>query len=507
MKIIKFLFPIGLFLIINPFLNFLPAYNEIKFIGVPFLGILAWMAFKPSLIRLDYFHLVFLFFCFLSITQVKIISLVWQPLFSWIAIIFFSIGARAYLKERKKILEIFLQASFLSMIILIGTGVLKNIPANDNQAWVDYCSQNINYASVIPTVLSPSFLFAEFNKKWIEWTKPLFIFILWYFAYYFSSGLGIGLIALISMLYLIKVFYKTPKSLLKRILSIVIILIGTTIAFYLVYKNIGEFSTAFSVREQNYFLSWKAFLESPLLGKGLGNWFFFMQDYMHLLDQPYAHPSPMFSHSFVERMFSEIGIIGFSCFFLPFLITITQSVRLKKYLSTSNVMMVIIFGTFFTFRPAESNEQTYNEIPLWLFLILAQANTEKKTLQVNFQKLSLVVLCLATVWSCYWFYNNHQYLRSIRDRKNQNFEMEAARLKKIYHPIFRTIVGSDLFVVKDLLATAESKLPEKIESDEIIILSDEITKDLNVKSKEGVILKPGFVAPQGKTFSAQINPD
>ena len=65
---------------------------------------------------------------------------------------------------------------------------------------------------------------------------------------------------------------------------------------------------------------------------------------------------------------------------------------------------------------------------------------------------------------------NHQYLRSIQYRKQRAFEKEHQILSRLYHPIFRTIVGSDLFAVEALINRAKKRMPMVIKKEALIIL-------------------------------------
>lgn len=496
---------LGLFLVICPVFNFLPAYNEIKFVGISILGIMGWLLFQPKLIRLDVFYFIFLGFGMISVLQAQVISLIWQPLFSWIGIIFLAIAYRNTEDYEWLNLGTFFKLSFLGMLFLIGIGTLKGI--RGNQAWVDYCGQNVNYASVIPIVLSPVFIFGTFRWRWVHYFHPLIIGILWYFTYYFRSGLGIGLIGLVTILYLFHLLKQVKHQQLLKWSLVAIILVGLVLVGFKLVENIPEFSSGTSVRWQNYQLSWMAFGDHPIIGNGIGNWYFFMQDYIPLLEEPYAHGSPMFSHSFVGRLLSEIGLFGFMSFFIPIIVGLYDSWKGKALLGPFPLLIIILMGTFFTFRPAESNEQTYNEIPLWLFLAVAHLHKQKVGINKRSIPLTwgvLILLSFGVLWSSYWFYSNHQYLRSIQFRKQGLYEKEHEILTRLYHPVFRSIVGSDLFSVEALVSSAKARMPVVIEEAEVIIMENPIKKETRVISQKGVVLKPGFSVSKGKKFSATV---
>jgi hypothetical protein len=99
-------------------------------------------------------------------------------------------------------------------------------------------------------------------------------------------------------------------------------------------------------------------------------------------------------------------------------------------------------------------------------------------------------------------------LRSIQYRKQRAYDKEYEILTQLYHPVFRSIVGSDLFSLEALARRAKARMPVVIEEPEVIVLDSPIKKDMMVISQKGVMLKPGFSVSKGKKFSATVvSPD
>jgi hypothetical protein len=96
----------------------------------------------------------------------------------------------------------------------------------------------------------------------------------------------------------------------------------------------------------------------------------------------------------------------------------------------------------FSLRIAYSNEQTYNEMPLLLFLFYSLSTIEETptwTLDKVGRPIIGLVMAIAVVWNAYWFYNNHQYLKSFQLPTAASIE----RLASIQRPFLKQHVGAD----------------------------------------------------------------
>jgi len=445
----------GLFCILNPFPNFLPAYDELKMVGLPVLTALTWYQLRPQLKWPDFLMIIFLIFCLLSIFQTSIISMVWQPLFNWICVIFLAIGLRPMLKEH--LLPI-VHACFFLYTFHIWVGVEWLVNHTWNDFWVDYAGQNVNFCSVFPIVLGIPFLFTSYKSIGYNALQIGMLAILFRISLFHQSGLGLGLLTLLTPLFILsKIPGKYRLPIVAAATVGIFIFTPTEILYYPIQKVL-HFANEVDDRLYEVRLSWLSVIHHPILGTGIGNWYNDVYEYLPLMEGKNLPTHHVRSHFFLLRILTEIGWPGF----LAFLSAFGYAIWKKKNLWDPMVIGIIfIFGTFFTLRPVESNEQNFSEFPLLLLLYYAYLTKDLPDARKVSPTGIFALMIPAFLWFSFWFYANHHYLRSIVFENQGNLPKAISSLERIYHPVFRTVVGQDMYPIDQLLASKYAQLDNR----------------------------------------------
>ena len=468
----KYLIAIGLLLLINPLLNFLPAYNEIKFAGTPILAAMLWWYYRPKIKWTDGFLFIFILFMALSASKASALSMVWQPFFTWSSTILLAIGLREWMAAEPKWLEGIIHISFISFTLWISYGILFAVQTTYNPAWVDFAGRNRNFCATIPILYSTPLLLKTTKKWWLKILQLLGLAVLWWIADFQLSALGIGLVILLAMAWLIRQLPESGINNLPLISLTFLVLFPAIWTFTDVLDPIwGKLSSyAMEVDDRWYEvrLSWVAFKQHPLLGVGIGNWYNDVFEYLPLL---HSEATPSFStnhirpHFFLLALLAEIGIIGWLGFVLPFAGITIMAFRNRSFWKSAaypyHIAILLTFATFFTLRPSVSSEQNFSAIPLYLmvgYAFLTRDLRQLKGFQWNIRPWVLGFCLPAVVWSCFWFYANHLYLKSILLSRMGEVQQSITLLEKIYHPIFRTVVGQDMYPIDRLLAGKYARL-------------------------------------------------
>ena len=445
----------GLYLILNPFPNFLPAYDELKMVGLPILAGMAWFKIKPSLKWPDIFLMIFLVFAILSMFKASIISMVWQPLFNWIGVIFLAIGMRPLLKEH--LLPIVYACFFLyTFYIWIGVEVIVQHTWND--FWVDYAGQNVNFVSVFPIVLGIPFLFTHHKSFWINVIQPIMLLILLRISMFHESALGLGLLVMLIPLFILS---KIPSK--YRLPSIIIVAAGLWIFLPGELKSyplnkILRFANEMNDRLYEVRLSWLSILHYPILGTGIGNWYNDVYEFLPLLEGTHFPTHHVRSHFLLMRILTEIGWPGFIGFLAAFGYAIFKR---RNIFDPMVIGIVFVFGCFFTLRHVESNDQNFSEFPLLLLLYYALLTADLPDFRPISPRWVIALMVPTLMWFSFWFYANHHYLRSIVWENQGEIPQSIESLEKIYHPYFKTVVGQDMYPIDQLLASKYSRLKDR----------------------------------------------
>jgi len=445
----------GLFCILNPFPNFLPAYNELKFVGIPILAGLVWIYNPPLITKRDVFLIALLAIYFISLLQANIIALSWHPFFTWSGIIFLAIGLRPFLKENEQWFLRMIYASFFLILIWVLYGIFFVVRSTDSGEWVKFVGQNINYAALMPLIYGAPLILKKFESRVADIFQVGLIAVLAFLSWYFQYALGVGMVMVLTGLFLFKYL---PEKIIPY--AIAGILAFSILGFALLWPQMNEsFFDSTDIRWYRIKLSLIALLKNPMLGVGPGNWYFEVYQYMPLLgverDVFGQTEFYMASHEFIFRLAAEVGIGGWICLAGAMSILFRYKAKLLPYWGTSLLLLM----TFLSERMAESNEQTYNEVPLLLLLMYAMlTGEEKQSLKIRGIPVAMIVPAL---WAVFWFYSNHLFLRSIALEKEGKTKESIEKLEAIYHPIFRTVVGSEMLPIDWLLAQKYATLGEE----------------------------------------------
>lgn len=422
-----------------------------------FLTYIFFNFYKISLkiIIFDIGWFIFLFICFLSYSWAVNGALVWYPAFGYLLLILYLIVFRTLFNEYsvKKYLHLFLTIIFLINLSYIGIIMcLTSGLFEQTTQWNKYFGYNANYLSIYLVSLFPFFLFQPFNKKKVIGLK-LFCLLFIIYIIYVSRAKGAAIAFSISILYF---FCKCfPKKYLQfRLVGIIAFCSFIVIGLYSVitYLDVNTLKwkqylldidlRRFSMLESSF----RIFVEKPILGIGLGNWNLEAYNINEIVGYNVYNFERLGNHNLFSQYLAELGIIGFSAFFLPFLIALKS---VKK--NTTNNLQRAAFISLITYligsslyRDANIYENYFSGLQFLSFINLAiLSNGSFSLIKIKKKSITLFVLILSLaclIWFLFYFFTEKCY-NKVSEINVTNTEETIELLESIYNPIFKTTHG------------------------------------------------------------------
>ena len=520
----------------------LASHRYLVFSFVPFLSFL-YLSFYDSN-RIIYVNKSVIGFCTFSFVGLLSYfwainkTLIWFPAFSWIGIFLWMILVRSVLKDRASYYTyIGKYLYFLYGILLLSTAIVvffTDVSITQATLWNKYLGYNGNY---IPNLLLLFFPFILFHpaKTIVSYSIRLLLGGFITYLILITSNKG----ALISFLVLLLALILPRIN--KKLLTYIFYLIGIILFSCYFFKeelwNVLSYSEFKSIngRYNLFIYSLRMFLDNPLAGVGLGNWY--IEAYLNtsnIFDAKELRFSRIQNHNLFTTILSEVGLIGFIAFCYAFFLPILRTFKgwtliTYKEKAILGVLIVYIINSL-VFLDANNYEAHFSGIQLIAFCCLGSLSILEKD-RIEIRKLGKLLICLlslcSSVWFSYYYYTETLFKEVERNEINNN-QKSIELINEIYHPIFKTThgirisggVNEPLQYKRALLLEnkkdyegAELAFKEALDvapNDEVILMSFaqfKLRKQLDYKGAKKFLAKVNKIQPEfleAKVYLAEI---
>lgn len=418
---------------------------------LPIVVFISWRWFGISdnfiLNRGDFGLALFIGIGFLSFWWAIDGALVWYQGFGWAVYFLLMITARS-LFINKDIINIFTGCLVGAFLIFLFSQfiVFSAIGLSNEQEWHQIFGRNGNYTSCLLVILYPYFLFQSGNTILLKLVKSIGT-ILMLVVFYFTTSKGI--IVALPFIGLLWVRYAYPRF--KKVVNILLMLgiIVWILGFALLattsvlddFYNIGLGTRAYMLKA-----SYSIFVENPISGIGLGNWF--LKAYNYGVEEIRYFGNSHYwiryhSHNLYGRLLAELGVTGLLAFLFLFGNLIRNKLFRAKKLeelecaALSSLILYLLLSFFY--NVPTFSLYTFSGIQFIVFagiglLTVDQVNIAGKA----YTPLVLLMAVLATGWFSFSAYNNHYYHQGMRSIKHGDPIHGLKLLESIYKPNWNT---------------------------------------------------------------------
>ncbi len=342
--------------------------------------------------------------------------------------------------------------------------------------WNYFFGYNANYLSAYIICLFSFLLFFNFNSRRGFYTKiigGLCVLV----VLYLSKARGSTIAFVVILIYYLLIMLHNRN--VKLVTFLLVLTSLTIISFICIYTQPLLFEQVLTkIKETNspgtshrFFMirrSLEIISSNLLTGIGFGNWQ--MEAYNTDLSniRGFNHPIYLFrlgNHNYYSQIIVELGILGFSFFFLPFLIFIKKIIFQRKpndLLRAILASILVYLTVSFFYQTANCFEFHFSGIQFLAFSGIGIAmNFSEENLYLISSKLIKSIYFILALSSFGWFnyynytYNQYQEIKSIyknedktsqitqydgeleHDRINKGNESTIQILEQLYNPIFK----------------------------------------------------------------------
>ena len=393
-------------------------------------------------------------FSFLSGFWALDAGLIWFPSFIWLSIFLWVVSTRILLQNKSvlhfihKLFVFIFFIAILQYLYALSSGISPHY-----RDWNFFFGYNSNYTSCVLALLYPFVFYFRTHNFWIGLIKYSLFFLILFFSFYVESR-GIFLIIL---LYPFLDFFLNRgwgKKVIYIFLMIVLFLLICFICEYSFFQGFSFTDINDEGRIEMIRNSLDLFSESPITGKGIGNW--------HL--EAYKYPSDLmfdvssearifkvFNHNLYSLFLSELGILGILIFLTPLAFCFKKIVDnfntfspFYKAISMATIAYLIMITYYrdannyeFLFCGIQYLSFGFIGVILEKYSLVQHFHSEKLTKKIL---LFLSILCLG--WFSYSLIVYHKCFSAVKNYE-ENRDIAIHDLTSAYHPIFKTVYGND----------------------------------------------------------------
>ena len=429
--------------------------------------------------KIDIGWAVFLILGFVSSIWSTNISQVWPQAFGWLGLlsIVFCLKSKVFTSAHFNLLANvgILLFAFVSLLHIYA--ICLELLSRDF-VWNSVFGRNANYTSTYLVAFFSFVLFKEAASLRIRILKVISgLFVAFVLYWTTSKGAACGML----LLFLLQ-FYKTISKYKYYFLGLLgpVAVVGVVLLLPRVESMIDSQSTRIYMLKSSYLL----WLDKPLLGYGMGNWFNNAYRYdltdIELFNNAH-HWFRHHSHNLYGRLVVEVGAVGLLSFLFP--IGVILKSTLSSYADLTQTERALL-GSLLVYLVASLFYNVVGFLPFeWSgigFMAFCAIGILGRRTGCGVRVRSIYLICglflsfLTISWGGYMAYKNNQFHRAKSAQEKGNIDLALKLYNELYQPYLFTQRNH-----KELIPLKLGKLYEEKEDSDLAVESYEAALKLS----------------------------